>query len=325
MRKKIFLALFILPLTGIFIVNCNNEQSAKINNADQDSVQNSIARGDYLVNNVAACFDCHGKRDFRFFAGPIVEGSEGMGGAVLDHKLTAAIPGTLYGKNITPDSATGIGTWTDEEIMRALTQGINKNGDTLFPLMPYPLYNNLPRQDILDIIAYIKTLRPINNAVPERSLMIPISMAYPPNLHNNFDQNKRPDEKDKVKYGEYILSIADCINCHTPRNEKGEMGDVFSGGLKFTTPAFTVFSANITPDSLTGIGAWTEQMFLDKFKTYREKDGYQFDPGKKNSIMPWTIFSKMNDDDLKAIYAYLRTLKPVKNKVEKWPVEIAAR
>jgi mono/diheme cytochrome c family protein len=230
----------------------------------------------------------------------------------------------LYAKNITPDTVTGIGGWTDEELFRAITRGINKKGDTLFPLMPYPHYSKLPKQDILDIIAYVRTIKSINNAVPERKLFIPISLAYPPNLQPLADQIVRPAESDRIKYGEYLVIMADCQTCHTPRNERGQPGEPFTGGMTFTIPSFTVTSANITPDSLTGIGAWTEQMFLEKFKTYRTKEGYQYDPGKQNTIMPWTYYANMKDDDLKATYAYLRSLKPVNKKIEKWPTKQSA-
>lgn len=319
MPKNMLLAPLLMIMAVMVLVNCTNDKATNTGNTnDDDSLQESIARGDYMVNYVAACFDCHSTRDFKYFAGPIVPGTEGMGGEILDNKLTVAIPGVLYPKNITPDSATGIGSWTDEELFRALTRGINKKGDTLFPLMPYPHYNKLPKQDILDIIAYLRTIKPINNPVPERKLFIPISMAYPPNLKTDANKNVRPAETDRVKYGEYLVTIADCITCHTPMNERGQQGEPFTGGLKFTTPAFTVTTANITPDSLTGIGAWTEKMFVEKFKTYREAEGYQYDPGKQNSMMPWTLFARMRDEDLKAIYAYLRTLKPANNKIEKW-------
>ncbi|MEI9911342.1 MAG: hypothetical protein WDO71_17770 [Bacteroidota bacterium] len=97
----------------------------------------------------------------------------------FDHTILDAIPGTMYGPNITPDPETGIGTWTDDEILRSITQGINKNGDTLFPLMPYANFNRMAKEDLLSIIAYLRTLKPIKNKVPERQLMIPISMAYP--------------------------------------------------------------------------------------------------------------------------------------------------
>jgi mono/diheme cytochrome c family protein len=319
MTKNTLLALLLMMMTGIILVNCTNDKITTTGNTkDDDSLQQSIGRGNYLANNVAACFDCHSNRDFKYFAGPVIPGTEGMGGTLLDNKLTPIIPGELYPKNITPDSATGIGSWTDEELFRAITMGIRKNGDTLFPLMPYPHYNKLPKQDIQDIIAYLRTIKAINNTVPERKLFIPISMAYPPNLQSTLDKNVRPAETDRVKYGEYLVTMADCITCHTPMNEKGEQGQAFTGGVTFTTPEFTVTTANITPDSVNGIGAWTEQMFVEKFKTYRDPKGYQYDPGKQNSMMPWSLFAKMNDNDLKAIYAYLRTVKPSNNKIEKW-------
>lgn len=325
MRKNVSAVMILLTLTTLGAVFCtDNKQSGKDDAAYNDSLQQSIARGDYLVNAVAACFDCHSDRDFSEFAGPVVEGTEGRGGFKMDHKLVSAIPGVLYAKNITPDTATGIGGWTDDEVFRALTLGISKNGDTLFPLMPYPHFNKLPKQDILDIIAYIRTIKPVNNPVPPRELFIPISMAYPPNLATSPDANKRPDESDKITYGEYLVSIADCGGCHTPMNEKGQPGAALSGGLTFNFPGFTVNSANLTPDSVTGIGAWTEKMFLAKFNTYRTREGYAYDAGKKNSAMPWTIFAKMKDSDLTAIYAYLHSLQPVKNKIEKWPGQPAA-
>jgi len=326
MRKKTLLALVLMITFVIVLINCTDDKTATTGTtASNDSLQQSIARGDYLVNNVANCLDCHSSRDFKYFAGPKIQGTEGKGGEVFDNKLMAGIPGILYAKNITPDTATGIGNWTDEELFRAITKGINKKGDTLFPLMPYPAYNTLPKQEILDIIAYIRTIKPINNPVPGRKLFIPISMAYPPNLHSDADKNLRPAETDKAKYGEYLVTMADCRTCHTPMNERGQQGEAFTGGMTFTTPAFTVTSANITPDSLTGIGAWTEQMFLEKFKTYRKEEGYQYDPGKQNTMMPWSFYANMKDDDLKAIYAYLRTLKPVNNKIEKWPTQTSAK
>lgn len=90
-----------------------------------------------------------------------MKGSEGGGGGLFSNNIHDAIPGTLYGKNITPDIETGIGSWTDDEILRAITQGISKNGDTLFPLMPYVNYNKMAKDDLLAIIAYIRTLKPI--------------------------------------------------------------------------------------------------------------------------------------------------------------------
>jgi hypothetical protein len=243
-----------------------------------------------------------------------------MGGEVFDQKLVG-LPGTMYAKNITPDPETGIGTWTDEEILRAVTQGISKNGDTLFPIMPYVNFNHMAKEDLLSIIAYIRTLKPIKNKIPPRQLMIPISMAYPAAvLQPSLDANMRPPESDLVKYGEYIVNAAACIDCHTPQ-VKGQFdySRSFGGGLHFDVGSFKVNTANITPDSATGIGAWNEERFMNKFTQYREEKAYDFNPGTQNTIMPLTPYAGMTDSDLKAMYAYLRTIKPVSNKVEKYP------
>jgi mono/diheme cytochrome c family protein len=321
MRKFIALAtigLFIIA--AVYFSSCKGKKSEPQVNNKEDSLKKIVERGDYLANHVAGCLDCHSKRDFSKFAGPVLPGTEGGGGFVLDQKF--GLPGVLYGRNITPDNETGIGTWTDDEILRAMTQGISKNGDTLFPIMPYPNFNRLAKEDLLSIIAYIRTLKPIKNKVPPRQLMVPIAMAYPGKmLQPSVDGNIRPPENDKVKYGEYLITMADCGTCHSPLTPQGpDMSRMYAGGYKFDLGATGIVnSANITPDSATGIGTWTEERFMNKFIPYREEKNYNYDPGKQNTIMPLSILAGMKDEDLKAIYAYLRTVKPISNKVEKYP------
>jgi cytochrome c553 len=233
----------------------------------------------------------------------------------------AGVPGVVYARNITSDPETGIGTWTDDEILRAITQGISKNGDTLFPLMPYDHYNHVAKEDLLSIIAYIRTLKPIKNKVPTRQLFIPISMAYPaPALQKSIDGNVRPPETDKVAYGGYLVNAAVCSACHTPMVKgQPDFSKSLAGGFTFNAGSFKVTSANITPDSATGIGTWNEERFLNKFIQYREEKAYNFNPGRQNTIMPVTMYAGMKDDDLKAIYAYLHSLKPISNMVVKYP------
>ena len=303
--------------TAAYFTACNNSAPKTTDNSD--SLKKVTERGSYLANHVAGCMDCHSKRDFSKYSGPVIPGTEGGGGFAFVPGF--GLPGTFYGKNITPDSATGIGKWTDAEIIRAVTQGISKNGDTLFPLMPYVNYNHMSKDDLLSIIAYLRTLKPINNSIPPRQMMVPIAMAYPAAaLQPSIDGNVRPPETDKVKYGEYLITFADCANCHTPLNQQGpDMSRAYHGGHTFDAGTFKVTSANITPDSTTGIGGWTEEMFLKKFTQFRDEKNYNFDAGKNNTIMPVSFYAGMKDDDLKAIYAYLRTVKPAVNKVEKYP------
>jgi mono/diheme cytochrome c family protein len=302
-----------------FFVSCNsNEKPGSTASGNDDSVKKMIERGRYLANHVTGCMDCHSQRDFNKYSGPVVEGTEGMGGFVFNDKL--GIPGVVYGRNITTDTVNGIGKWTDEDIVKAVTRGISKNGDTLFPIMPYAHYNQMSKDDLYSIIAYLRTLKPNGNKVPTRNLMIPIAMAYPPLQSASVDDNVKPDVSDMVKYGGYLVNISACMDCHTPQ-EKGQfvMNKMFAGGFTFDMGTFKVTSANITPDSVTGIGTWTETMFLEKFKLYKDPATYSANPGKANTIMPKALFAQMDDFDIKAMYSYLHTLPPVKQLVEKYP------
>ncbi len=321
--KKLFIlsTIIFFTLTAAYVTSCNTADSTADDAVSkEDSINAVIARGRYLAVNVAGCADCHSTRDFTKYGGPVVNGTQGMGGFEFDQKL-AGIPGVVYARNITPDPETGIGTWTDDEILRAITQGINKNGDTLFPLMPYYSYNRMAKEDLLSIIAFIKTLKPIKNKVPERQLLIPPSLFYSAAiLQPSIDNNTKPPLSDLVKHGEYLTTIADCAACHSPQTPQGpDMSKMFAGGFTFNAKTFVVNSANITPDSATGIGTWTEDQFLTKFRQYRKEENYNFDPGKENTIMPVSLIAGMTDYDLKAIYAYLRTVRPITNKVEKYP------
>jgi mono/diheme cytochrome c family protein len=321
MQKTIALsAMLFMALATTFFTACNT--SEPVANGHEDSLQKVVARGEYLALHVAACIHCHSTRDFNKYAGPTVTSSRGGGGGgKFDHSILDAIPGTIYGKNITPDSATGIGSWTDGEILRAITQGINKKGDTLFPLMPYAHFNKMSKDDLLSIVAYLRTLKPIKNIITERQLMIPISMAYPAAaLQKSVDGNICPPESDQVKYGAYLVSMAGCSDCHTPFVKgQPDFSHEFAGGSTFTIGNFKVTAANITPDSTTGIGRWDIEGFMNKFTVYREEKGYNYDPGKMNTVMPVVDYAGMKDGDLKAIYAYLRTVKPVKNSILKYP------
>jgi mono/diheme cytochrome c family protein len=312
--------LVLLVVLLSFFISCNSNETESKGTAekDTDSLKLRIERGKYLAHTVSSCLDCHSQRDFTQFSGPIKEGTEGMGGFPFDSKF--GIPGVVYARNITQDTVNGIGKWTDEEIARTITTGISRNGDSLFPIMPYPNYNLMSKEDVYSIIAYLRTLKPSNNKVPTRNLLIPMSVAYPPLRSSSLENNVKPDVSDMVKYGDYVTNIAACMNCHT-QMEKGQfvMPKLFAGGFLFDMGSFKVNSANITPDSLTGIGKWTETMFLEKFKNYRDPSTYTANPGKNNSMMPWAIYAHLDDFDIKAIYRYLRTIPPVNNVIVKYP------
>jgi mono/diheme cytochrome c family protein len=319
--RKLLLVLFVFMFisSAIFFPACNNADKGKEKETSEtsstDSLKKVIERGEYLVHNVAVCLDCHSERDPNVFSMPIKVGTEG-GGPPYTFGAGMGVPGEISPSNITPYK---LKDWSDDDILKAMTQGINKRGDTLFPLMPYHNYSRLAKDDLVAIIAYIRTLKPIERADGPKKLMIPASM-FGPLPQNTLDQNKRPDPSDKVKYGEYLVTMASCSDCHTPMTQQGpDFSKMFAGGFNLKSDFVNVTTANITPDTATGIGSWTEEAFLAKFKANVEAAGKKVNPGKMNTEMPWAAYGKMKEEDLKAIYAFLRTVKPISNKVEKWP------
>ena len=321
-KKYVDLATVLVLFVALvsFFISCNNntESSSNASTNNEDSLKKMVERGRYLAHTVSSCMDCHSQRDFSQFSGPVKEGTEGMGGFGFDAKF--GIPGIVYARNITSDSVNGIGKWTDEEIAKAITRGISRNGDTLFPIMPYMHFNQMSKDDIYSIIAFLRTLSPNSNKVSARNLFIPLAAAYPPLKSASLDNNIKPDISDMVKYGGYMVNAAACMDCHTPM-DKGQfvMTKLFAGGYLFDMGPFKVNSANITPDSLTGIGKWTEEMFLGKFKNYRDPETYRSNPGKNNTLMPWAMYAHLDDFDIKAIYRFLRTLPALNNQVAKYP------
>lgn len=275
-----------------------------------------LARGAYLANSVVGCIDCHSKRDFSRFAGPIDFSKAGQGGELFGSAM--GFPGEYYSPNITPF---GIGSWTDGELFRAITAGVSKDGHALFPIMPYPHFGKMDKEDIYSIIAYIRTLEPVEYTAP------PSTSAFPMNFIINTlpkpaSFTTLPPKEDLLKYGEYITNAALCMDCHTQQN-KGEylMDKYMAGGFEF--PMLTggiVRSANLTPHKETGIGNWSEEDFLNRFRKYSDSTfvAHEVARGEFNTMMPWAYYSKMKEEDLKAIYAYLQSLPPVENMVIKF-------
>ena len=275
-----------------------------------------LARGEYLANNVVGCVECHSTRDFNKFAGPIDPASAGQGGELFGSLL--GFPGEYYAPNITPY---GIGDWTDGEVFRAVTSGVSKDGHALFPIMPYPHFGTMAKEDVYAIIAYIRTLKPVEHTPPASASAFPMNFII-----NTIPKAPAftpiPPKEDLIKYGEYITNAALCKDCHTVQI-KGEyqMDKYMAGG--FNMPMITggiVRTANITPDKNTGIGNWTEEQFVSRFKMYADSSYVPHDvkPGEFNTMMPWSYYSRMKEEDLKAIFAYLQSIKPIENSIVKF-------
>ncbi len=272
-----------------------------------------VTRGAYLANHVTVCIDCHSTRDWSKFSGPPVEGTYGKGGETFDEKQ--GFPGTFYAPNITPE---GISRYTDGELFRLITTGVTKEGNAIFPIMPYRYYGQMDPEDIASIIAYLRTLNPIENDVPKSVVGFPMNF-----LINTMPQkanfSKIPPKTDIVNYGKYLVNAAGCVECHTQADRGKLLEDMkFAGGREFDLGGPVLRSSNISPDKETGLGAWTEEAFLNIFRERSDSTVLHkvLKPGEFNSIMPWVMYGNMEEADLKAIYAYLQTLPPIKNAVQ---------
>ena len=279
-----------------------------------------VARGKYLVHNVTICFDCHSERTMAY-ALPFKPGREGVGGFVWDRKI--GFPGTLAAANLTPDPDTGLGKWTDGEILRAMREGVDREGNALFPIMPYGHYRSMSDEDAKSIVAYLRTLRPLRYEEPAKSLDVPLNFVEKFVPQPVEAAVAAPDRADTLAYGKYLTTIAACGDCHTPKDDQGNSlpGKEFAGGFEMHTPTFRVVTANITPHPTTFMGRATKEEFIGRFRAF---SGYTPEtapeaPKGKNTLMPWIAYSGMSDEDLGAIYAYLRTVPAVGDKIDPFP------
>lgn len=308
--------LVILIISGSVYFNATYPKSVPAPEVKVEMTAERIERGKYLANNVALCMDCHSTRDFSKYSGPIKPGTEGMGGEIFGKEM--GLPGTIPVKNITPAA---LGNWTDGEIIRALTSGINKHGEALFPIMPYENFYGMSEEDLYSIVAYIRTLEPIKNEVGEKELDFPVNFIEKTLPLDSYKPTKAPDKSDLKAYGKYLVTIASCNHCHTPTKD-GEpiAGMEYAGGAEVKLPFGIIRGANLTPDVETGLGAWTKDQFIQRFKSMAtdQVKNMEIQPGSFNTIMPWTMYGGMSEEDLGAIYEYLHSLKPVKNMVVKF-------
>ena len=267
-----------------------------------------IARGKYIVEGPAHCFVCHGDVDWSS-NGTVRPGTKGAG-RVLDAEETLLRPPyRAVAPNITPDRETGAGTWTDEQFKRALRQGIGHDGRTLFPAMPYANFHYLADGDIEAIIAYLRSLPPIRHALPRTNLPAELTAtlkALPPQ-----PPGYKPDLSTAVSRGAYVAHFGNCSACHTPQDEHNQPIPALylAGGRNFVRPFGKVTSANITPDP-SGISYYSRDDFIRVIRT-----GHVGARPLK-PLMPWVWIRNLTDSDLSDLYAYLRSVPPVRHRVD---------
>lgn len=269
--------------------------------ATKDSA--TIERGKYLAFGPAHCSGCHSPAENQ----EKINSGEHL---PLQGGLTFNLPiGKLYSKNITPDDETGIGKLPDSVIARSLRYGVARDGRALFDFMPF---HNLSDEDLVAVLSFLRSQTPVKNKVKDNELnfigkAVKAFLIKPVGPDGEVVKTITPDTT--AAYGKYLTHyVANCRGCHTNRSlMTGEYtGPFFAGGLKFeAADGSYCVTPNLTPDKETGkITGWSAQQFIDRFRLKKIIAA---------SDMPWDQFRNMSDNDLKAIYQYLKSLGPIKN------------
>jgi len=291
-----FLILSLVPSLILSMVSAAGAQSRE-----------QIARGKYIFGAAAGC-GCH----------TVPKQALNAGGRKYDGPF-----GTVYSSNITPDPGTGVGKWTDEQIITATRAGRRPNGERLIPVHPYTVFNGMAEQDLKDVVAYLRSVPPVNKAVPAKKITVPMfESVFLPAWLATFAPREMPPAgapTSGVARGEYLArAVGHCGECHTPRTMTMAVDNsrFLAGNQKGKGPEGSAV-ANITPDRETGIGSWSEEQITDYLETGNKPDG-DVAGGLMMEVIQGTSagYKDLTKADRQAIAKYLKSIPPVKNRIE---------
>lgn len=272
-----------------------------------DATPARLERGRYLATSGGvACVFCHSELTPTRDGVAVVAGTEFTG-----RNWTPDGTPFVTAPNLTPDPETGIGSWPDDALARAIREGISHDGRTLFPIMPYEKLRMMSDEDVASVIVYLRSLAPVKRNLPKSEIPFPLNRLIN-GVPQPLDRPVVADLSTPARRGEYLTTIAVCADCHSPMNDQGVRtpGMDFAGG---TTIRFAgskeASSANLTP-AVNGIPYYSEELFIETLRTGRVRER------KLNDMMPWRFYRNMTDQDLKDIFAYLKTLKPIEHYVD---------
>lgn len=263
------------------------------------------ARGQYLATALCGCMECHSPRDWSKHGAPLT-GPIGSGAPFM----VQGTPGTVIAPNLTPDPETGSGNWSDDQLARAIREGIGHDGRTLFPIMPYQNFRHMSDEDLASIVVYLRSLPPARHPLPRTEIIFPVKYLVRSAPEPITSPVSAPDPTDHMAWGKYLVTLGGCNDCHTV-TDKGKPlpGMELAGGAVFDGAWGEVAAANITPDP-SGISYYDENLFIETMRTGFVK------ARELKAIMPYNSYGNLTDDDLKTMFAYLRTVKPVKHLVD---------
>jgi mono/diheme cytochrome c family protein len=312
-----------LSLGLLLVVGCSGKYVRPTTAEVVQSTPDRLARGSYLVNQAMSCGACHSTRD------SMLSGERAdlyLAGSVFD------LPSEgwkFWVPNLTPDVETGLGGWSDDEIMRAIRDGVGKDGRLLIPLMPFSSYQHLADEDLRAIVAYLRSVPPIKHARTmgenELGFFVEFMLNRGVMHHKPTRDVPPPNRGDKLKYGEYVMRLGHCWECHSmggmgPR-DKDEKGFLSGSDRPDERKGVgKVYFRNLTPDVETGLGKYSAEQIKAAIRAGNRLDG-------KPMAMPMNWFSPhisgLTDEDLDALVAYLKSVPPYANKIPERQLEPA--
>jgi hypothetical protein len=308
---------FAFVLSGITL-RARSVQARSVSVLEMEAIPRTperLARGKYLVDGVLWCATCHSDIDWTKRPLQALPGTK-FGGHVFGKDLGVPAPFRLVASNISSDPEFGAGKWSDQDLVRALRRGIGHDGRTLIDMMPYDEFSHLSDEDLASVIVYVRSLPAVHIERPKTFMPKEATQSLRP--LPPVDHVPEPNPTDRVNYGHYLVTAGQCRWCHTPVDEKGNSlpGMDFSGGHTFSGPfglkgakIADLATLNLTSDP-SGISYFDEAMFIKALRT-----GH-VGARQLSTLMPWSSFRNLTDDDLKAIFAYLRSVPPVKHRVD---------
>jgi cytochrome c553 len=279
----LLVVVLIVVLAGAVLINMGNNKfngqvSVPVESITVPTDEASLARGEHLAHSVSPCVGCHG---------------ENLGGGEFINEPSFAV---IYAPNLTPGQGGAGATYTDEDWVRAIRHGVAKDGRALFA-MPSRLFYHMSDADLGALIAYLKTIPPVDNQVPPRTVStIPVKLLLgagmlplqPDMIDHDAPRPAAPEPGVTTEYGQYLTTIAGCMECH---------GDNLAGAPDPNAPQ----GPNLTPGG--PLAAWTEDDFITAIRTGVRPGGVPMDPIE----MPWPEYMGMTDDELKAIWMFLQS------------------
>lgn len=305
-------------LAALCVAGCHGKYVRPVSGEPIEAKPERLQRGSYLVNNVLFCGACHTSREHgNNLTEPERTDAYLGGGSVYDDKGIGAV----WVPNITPDVETGIGGWKDDEILRALRDGVARDGHFMTPLMPFDAYQHLSDEDARAVVAYLRTVPPYRQSRPRQpnKLGFMQKMLFDGigvQMHKPVVGVAEPDRANQLAYGHYLMRVAACRDCHSlaekgPRPENDPLA--FAGSeVPFEDPGLgKVYAANISGDNETGLGRYSADAIKQALRNGTRLDGKKFAP-PMSLLIPH--ISGMSEADIDALVAYLKTLPAARRK-----------